>query len=134
MFLKCLKSTPVLPPILESTCDTKVVGICTKSIPLRYVAAANPQISPTTPPPRASKISFLSNLLKIKVSYIPETVSRCLFCSPASNICVNTFSPSSSSFTLSRYISATFESVTIQIFLFSISNLLNSFFKSEKSS
>ena len=62
IFLYESKSTPVFPPMLLSTCARRLVGICTKSMPLRYVAAVNPVISPVTPPPRAISISFLSNL------------------------------------------------------------------------
>ena len=46
-------SIAVLPPIDESTIDSSVVGTCTKRIPLIYVAATNPIMSPMTPPPRA---------------------------------------------------------------------------------
>ena len=44
---------PVLPPTDESTCESNVVGICIKLIPLMKVAAAKPVRSPITPPPKA---------------------------------------------------------------------------------
>ena len=47
-------------------CASRVVGICTKSMPRRYVAAVYPVISPTTPPPKASKRSFLSYFSAIR--------------------------------------------------------------------
>ena len=48
---------PVLPPTLESTCASSVVGICTKCMPRRVIAAAKPARSPTTPPPSATTTS-----------------------------------------------------------------------------
>ena len=45
---------PVLPPTLESTWASSVVGTCTKGRPRSAVAAANPARSPTTPPPSAT--------------------------------------------------------------------------------
>ena len=86
MFLYARKSTPVFPPMLESTCARSDVGTCIKSMPRRYVAAANPVRSPTTPPPRATSISFLSNLFFMRNSYTSWTVLRFLFFSPASNV------------------------------------------------
>ena len=44
---------PVLPPTLESTWASRVVGICTKGRPRKVAAAAKPARSPTTPPPSA---------------------------------------------------------------------------------
>lgn len=46
-------SIAVLPPIDESTMANNVVGTWTNLIPLMYVAATNPIISPITPPPSA---------------------------------------------------------------------------------
>ena len=46
--------TPTLPPIALSTCASSVVGTCTRRMPRRYVAAAKPARSPTTPPPKAT--------------------------------------------------------------------------------
>jgi len=59
--LPCLTLIAVLPPTDESTCANKEVGIWIYSIPLRYVAAQNPVISPTTPPPKAINLSERSN-------------------------------------------------------------------------
>jgi hypothetical protein len=46
-------SMAVLPPIDESTMASNVVGTCTNLMPLIYVAATNPIMSPITPPPSA---------------------------------------------------------------------------------
>ena len=53
----------VFPPIEESTCASKVVGICMKFIPRYKIELAKPTKSPITPPPRAITISLLSMLL-----------------------------------------------------------------------
>mmetsp|Transcript_56720 Transcript_56720/g.130414 ORF Transcript_56720/g.130414 Transcript_56720/m.130414 type:complete len:246 (-) Transcript_56720:258-995(-) len=53
-FLPAGASMPVLPPMLESTIARTVVGTCTNGTPRMYVAAVNPERSPTTPPPRAT--------------------------------------------------------------------------------
>ena len=45
---------PVFPPTLLSTWERRVVGTWMQEIPRRYVAAANPARSPTTPPPKAT--------------------------------------------------------------------------------
>ena len=50
---------PVLPPIEESTCANKVVGILTNLIPLLKMLAAKLEISPVIPPPIDIKQSFL---------------------------------------------------------------------------
>ena len=52
------KLITTFPPILLSTCATSVVGNCRSSIPLLKVAAANPAVSPITPPPNAIKRSL----------------------------------------------------------------------------
>ena len=54
MFFTPPKFTATLPPTLESTAESSVVGICTKGTPRRNTAAANPPRSPTTPPPSRS--------------------------------------------------------------------------------
>ena len=43
--------TPVLPPIDESTCDNKVVGMFINFKPLLNKLAAKPLTSPVIPPP-----------------------------------------------------------------------------------
>ena len=48
--------TPVLPPMLESTIASSVVGIATSRTPRCQTAAANPARSPTVPPPTAITI------------------------------------------------------------------------------
>ena len=68
MFLYASKSTPVLPPMLESTSARRLVGIWMKSIPLKKVAAVKPHISPVTPPPKA-----ISTSLRLKFSSISFT-------------------------------------------------------------
>ena len=50
---------PVLPPIDESTCAKSVVGIFINLIPLLKILEANPETSPTIPPPIDIKQSFL---------------------------------------------------------------------------
>ena len=51
--------TPVLPPIDESTCDKRVVGILINFKPLLNRLAAKPLISPVIPPPIEIKQSSL---------------------------------------------------------------------------
>ena len=118
-----LKSTPVFPPILESTCARRDVGTCIKLIPLRY-----PVKSPTTPPPSATSISFLSKWFLIRNSYTSSTVSRFLLASPASNTNVNTLLPvfNNCSSICFAYKGATLLSDTIQSFLPVTPNLSNS--------
>ena len=50
--------TPFFPPIEESTCDNRVVGILTNFKPLLKIFAAKPDISPVIPPPIEIKQSF----------------------------------------------------------------------------
>jgi len=50
---------PVLPPIDESTCASKVVGIFMNFIPLLKILAAKLETSPVIPPPIDIKQSFL---------------------------------------------------------------------------
>ena len=53
-FLPAGWSIATLPPTLESTCASSVVGHCTNGTPRLKVAAAKPARSPTTPPPSAT--------------------------------------------------------------------------------
>ena len=53
-FLPSGRSTPVLPPIDESICATRVVGTWMNRTPRRYVAARKPAASPSAPPPMAT--------------------------------------------------------------------------------
>src|SRR5690606_32782760 len=53
-FLPAAALIAVLPPTLESTCASNVVGSCTKPQPRLRIAAAKPVRSPITPPPSAS--------------------------------------------------------------------------------
>ena len=46
-----------LPPMDESTWASSVVGACTRPMPRWKVAATKPARSPTTPPPRATRVS-----------------------------------------------------------------------------
>ena len=77
---------PVLPPIDESTCAKRVVGTCTKSIPLIYEEATYPAKSPITPPPIAIISDFLVRPAFIACSSIFWKVSRHLDSSPAGTI------------------------------------------------
>ena len=54
MFFLSPRSIAVFPPTEESTAANNVVGICTNFIPRRNIDAANPDMSPTTPPPSAN--------------------------------------------------------------------------------
>ena len=58
---------PVLPPIDESTCESKVVGIFINFKPLLKVLDANPTISPIIPPPKEITQSDLLNLFSNKI-------------------------------------------------------------------
>ena len=55
-----------------------------KSIPLKYVAAQNPVISPIIPPPKAIMASDLSNFRSANFSKIFEYVEKDLDFSPFS--------------------------------------------------
>ena len=57
----------VFPPIDESTCDRRVVGMLYKSIPLIKVLATIPERSPTMPPPIAMRQSVLVKLFSTRV-------------------------------------------------------------------
>lgn len=81
-FLPAGISIAVLPPIEESTIDSRVVGTCTKLIPRMYVAATYPTISPTTPPPRAMTIESLVHRFCASQSCMAPTVSLDLELSP----------------------------------------------------
>ena len=65
-FLPLLWLIPDLPPIDESTCASRVVGICIRLTPLRKVSEANPTKSPITPPPKAMIVKSLLSLFLIK--------------------------------------------------------------------
>ena len=66
---------PVLPPTDESTCAEAWLGfIWIKGTPRRYVAAANPVKSPTTPPPRAKTAS--ATLTSIRQESVKYEVQR----------------------------------------------------------
>ena len=73
---------PHFPPTDESTCESSVDGIWQSLTPLIYVAAANPAMSPTTPPPRAIMRSSLVICASARLSYMSETVLRLLLASP----------------------------------------------------
>ena len=76
--------TPVLPPIAASTIASRVVGTCTTPMPRSQVAAANPAMSPTTPPPRATISEPRSSLRSKAASWIWATVAGVFWSSPAS--------------------------------------------------
>ena len=59
---------PVLPPIDESTCESKVVGIFINFKPLLKVLDAKPTISPIIPPPKEITQSDLLNLFSNKIT------------------------------------------------------------------
>ena len=59
---------PVLPPIDESTCASKVVGIFMNFIPLLKILAAKLETSPAIPPPIDIKQSFLWKLFFKSIS------------------------------------------------------------------
>src|SRR5260370_15901925 len=52
-FFDRMPLTPVLPPMLESTIASSVVGTATRRTPRSQIDAANPARSPTVPPPTA---------------------------------------------------------------------------------
>ena len=58
----------------------------TKFTPLWYEAAANPHMSPITPPPRATNVQFLLNLCCKAASHTLERTSRLLYSSPSDKI------------------------------------------------
>ena len=60
--------TPVLPPIEESTCDKRVVGILMNFNPLLNRLAEKPLISPVIPPPMDITQSSLEKFLLTRTS------------------------------------------------------------------
>ena len=83
-FLRPLKLMPVLPPTDASTAASRVVGILIQRMPRLKVAAANPPISQTMPPPR-----FISRSLRVASRsdsrcHISVSAPRFLLLSPAS--------------------------------------------------
>ena len=77
MFLPPGRSTPVLPPIAASTWASRVVGICTNSMPRRKQPAANPARSPTLPPPKArTRLSRLPPAASISFHSRPAELDR----------------------------------------------------------
>ena len=78
-FLPYLVFIPVLPPIDESTWDSKVVGMLTNFKPLLNILAAKPDTSPVIPPPIEIKQSFL---LKFSFSSMDKILSTLLWFAP----------------------------------------------------
>ena len=70
---------PVLPPIEESTCDNKVVGILINFNPLLNILAAKPDTSPVIPPPTEMTQSFLLKFLLSRIDKILLTLFWFLF-------------------------------------------------------
>ena len=75
--------TPVLPPIEESTCDKRVVGILMNFNPLLNRLAEKPLISPVIPPPMDITQSSLEKFLLSRISKILFTLFKFLFISLA---------------------------------------------------
>ncbi len=90
-FLPYFVFTPVFPPIDESTCESKVVGIFMKLTPLCIIAATKPAKSPMTPPPNAIIVSDLSNFSDKRSSITLDAILRSLFFSPGGKIILITF-------------------------------------------
>ena len=111
-------STAVFPPTDESTCARSVVGIWIKSIPLRKQAAANPVISPTTPPPSAMMKSLRVMFCSQRKSKISLSVLMHFDCSPCGKTkASHSKPPARKDFsTSSRYSFATVSSVIITVF------------------
>ena len=73
---------PVLPPTELSTWASRLVGICTKGMPRRTLAATKPARSPTTPPPRATIASPRSSRASSTRSQTVSNTSKRLLASP----------------------------------------------------
>ena len=80
-FFPYLLLIPVFPPIEESTCASKVVGMLINFIPLLNILAAKPVISPVIPPPKEIMQSPLLKLFTKSLSKILFTLSWFLFIS-----------------------------------------------------
>ncbi len=59
---------------------------CMKWTPLWYADAANPHMSPMTPPPRATNVELRSSLLCNALSQTCCSTSRLLNCSPSGSV------------------------------------------------
>mmetsp|Transcript_17002 Transcript_17002/g.57703 ORF Transcript_17002/g.57703 Transcript_17002/m.57703 type:complete len:212 (-) Transcript_17002:244-879(-) len=93
MFLPRGWFTPVLPPTDESTMAMSVVGTCTKDTPRWYTAAAKPHMSPTTPPPSATKDDERSRRCSMAASMMSPSVAMSLNLSPSGSVTVCTSLP-----------------------------------------
>ena len=78
-FLPYLLFIPVFPPIEESTCDSKVVGILINFNPLLKILAAKPDTSPVIPPPMEIIQSFLLKFLHSSMDKILSILFWFLF-------------------------------------------------------
>ena len=96
-FLPSGRSTPVLPPMDESTCATSVVGTWIQGTPRRYVAARKPAGSPSAPPPIATSGSRRSTRSRASSRAASPITASSLAASPAGSMTCSTGQPSARS-------------------------------------
>ena len=82
-----------MPPIQASTWESSVVGIFINFIPLLYVLATNPDMSPTIPPPIAITQSDLLNFFLARPFKRLLAVTKFLFFSFAVILKIDIFFP-----------------------------------------
>ena len=85
-FFPYLVLTPVFPPIEESTCANKVVGMLINFTPRCKMPAMKPDRSPITPPPSPIIRSRRSNFSDKSLSMIFSATLISLFFSPGDKI------------------------------------------------
>src|SRR5688572_6495897 len=113
-FLPAALLIAVLPPTLESTCASSVVGSWMKPQPRLRIAAANPVRSPITPPPSASTWSPRSTSSASSQSVTRSRLAQLLAPSPGSSTSQRGSNPAavSEASTAARQCPATLASVT----------------------
>src|SRR5690606_25716294 len=113
-FLPAAALIAVLPPTLESTCASSVVGSCTKPQPRLRIAAAKPVRSPITPPPSASTWSPRSTSSANSQSVSRSSTAQLLAPSPGSSTSQRGSNPAAvrEASTVRRQCAATLTSVT----------------------
>ena len=85
-FFPYLLLTPAFPPIDESTCANKVVGMLINLTPRCIIPATKPDRSPITPPPSPIIRSPRSNFFDKSLSIIFSATINSLFFSPGDRI------------------------------------------------
>ena len=113
-FFERVPFTPVLPPMLESTIASSVVGTATRRMPRSQIEAANPARSPTVPPPTAITRPSRSTFCLSRKASTSCSAAIDFERSPAGTTWIDGFTPAGLiAFATLRAHGRTLESVTI---------------------